>query len=137
MKFPQLPLGQRFEYQGETLVKIGVLTACNERGGNTRLIPRSAVVIPLAEQGGVQPKAAPPASLAPEQVQGALDRFEATWRAMVSELDGPHRERVEETLTSALAELRHALGLASGGHAPQRARAGAQSGLAGAGRQRQ
>ena len=111
MKFPQLPLGQRFEYQGETLVKVGVLTACNERGGNTRLIPRSAVVAPVADQTRVAATALP-APLAPERVQSALQRFEARWRSVLLDLDAATRERAEQMLTSAQAELHDALGIA-------------------------
>lgn len=105
MKFPQLPLGQRFEYQGETLVKVGAMTACNDRGGNTRLIPRSAVVVPVTA-----PTAAP-APVPTERVQRALIGFEARWRDALDDLDTTTRGRVEQALNSAHAELRDALGL--------------------------
>ncbi len=108
MKFPQLPLGQRFEYQGEILVKVGAMTACNERGGNTRLIPRSAVVAPLAAQTG--PTAAS-ATLATERLQSALIGFETRWRGLLEDLDEATRGRVEEAMTNAHAELQEALGL--------------------------
>jgi hypothetical protein len=108
MKFPQLPLGQRFEYQGETLVKVGAMTACNERGGNTRLIPRSAVVTAITAQ--TAPTAAP-TPLATERVQTALSGFEAQWRGVLEELDEATRDRVAQVMTSAHAELREALGL--------------------------
>jgi hypothetical protein len=113
MKFPQLPLGQRFEYQGETLVKVGAMTACNERGGNTRLIPRSAVVIPLTAQTGPTAASAPPVHppLATERLQSALIGFETRWRGLLDDLDEATRGHVEETMTNAHAELRDALGL--------------------------
>jgi hypothetical protein len=109
MKFPQLPLGQRFEYQGETLVKVGAMTACNERGGNTRLIPRSAVVVPVAEPMARTEATAP---LTTEPAKLALVEFEGRWRAMLEDLDQAARDRVERVLVGAQAELQVALGLA-------------------------
>ncbi len=112
MKFPQLPVGQRFTYQGETLVKVGPLTACNERGGNTRLMSRSAVVVPAT---GPAVPAAPPSVLDGTQVQAALEVFAGRWRAALADpatgLDGPSRERLEQALADGLAELGKALGL--------------------------
>jgi hypothetical protein len=46
MKFAQMPVGQRFAYQGEPHVKLGPMTARRERDGEQRLIPRSAAVLP-------------------------------------------------------------------------------------------
>lgn len=46
MKLQQLPMGARFEYKGEIMVKAGPLTATKESGG-TCLIPRYAVLKPL------------------------------------------------------------------------------------------
>jgi hypothetical protein len=108
MKFPQLPVGQRFEYQGETLVKVGPMTACNERGGNSRLIPRSAAVVPITGPTGPAAVSAP---LASERVQAALVGFEARWRGVLDDLDEATRSRVAQVLTSAQMELRKTLGL--------------------------
>lgn len=44
MKFPHLPMGQRFYFQGEPYVKTGPLTARREQDGSSRMIPRSAMV---------------------------------------------------------------------------------------------
>lgn len=46
MKFQLLPIGARFEYEGNIHVKTGPLTATSEESGQ-RLIPRSAVLKPL------------------------------------------------------------------------------------------
>lgn len=46
MKFQQLPMGARFEFEGVAYVKTGPLTATSERG-RSRMIPRSAVLKPL------------------------------------------------------------------------------------------
>ncbi len=47
VKFPQLAVGQRFEYQGKIHVKVGPLTARAEDGGRDWMIPRYAVVKPI------------------------------------------------------------------------------------------
>jgi hypothetical protein len=47
MRFPQLPIGQRFGYQGKTFTKTGPLTASEEGTGKSQLIKKSAEVAPL------------------------------------------------------------------------------------------
>lgn len=44
MKFPQVPIGNRFTWQGEQYCKSGPMTATVEGAGAERLIPRSANV---------------------------------------------------------------------------------------------
>lgn len=56
MKFQQLPVGTRFEYDGRIYVKSGPLTAAGESGGQ-RIIPRSAVLRPLDAPADPKPKA--------------------------------------------------------------------------------
>ena len=46
MKFPQLPVGARFRYQGEIWCKTGPLAASGA-GGASRMIPRSASIEPV------------------------------------------------------------------------------------------
>jgi hypothetical protein len=46
MKFQQLAMGARFEYEGKGYTKIGPLTAINE-AGEQRMIPRFAILAPL------------------------------------------------------------------------------------------
>lgn len=46
MKLQLLPMGARFEYEGQVYVKTGPLTAASEKGGQ-RMIPRSAILRPL------------------------------------------------------------------------------------------
>ncbi len=55
MKFQQLPMGARFEYEGKGYTKIGPLTAINE-AGEQRMIPRFAA---LAALDGCVAEAAP------------------------------------------------------------------------------
>ena len=78
MKFPQLPLGQRFVFQNDVYAKIGPMSARRERDGQQRLIPRSAVL-------------APPESLNKPETQRmeegpAADRWEAALDAYEREL---------------------------------------------------
>lgn len=47
MKFPQLPMGQRFRFQGKHYTKTGPLTASDEETGNNRLMKKSAEILPL------------------------------------------------------------------------------------------
>lgn len=56
MKFQMLPLGARFEFEGDVYVKTGPLTAAAEAGGQ-RMIPRSAVLKPLDAPVVEKPKA--------------------------------------------------------------------------------
>lgn len=80
MKIHQLPMGARFEYEGEEYVKTGPLIAAGKAG--QRMIPKYAVLKPL---GGVE-AAAPPASRATlprEEVLGAFAAFYADCRSLV------------------------------------------------------
>lgn len=46
MKFQQLPIGARFEYEGRVYVKTGPLSAASDEDG-TRMIPRYVELTPL------------------------------------------------------------------------------------------
>lgn len=52
-KFPALAIGQRFIWRGRTFVKTSPLLACAEDGGQSQMIPRSAVV-EVAEQAAAK-----------------------------------------------------------------------------------
>lgn len=78
MKFPQVPIGQRLWFQGEAHVKVGPLTARRERDGETRLIPRSAVVeLPRAGAGG----GSAGSEVVPDRVSRALAAYEEALRS--------------------------------------------------------
>ena len=53
MRFPQLDIGDRFEYQGKIWIKNGPLTAVRQSDGQSAMIPRYASVgrIEAVEQG--------------------------------------------------------------------------------------
>jgi len=108
VKFPQVPVGERFDYQGETLVKIGPMTACNECGGNPRLIPRSAVVTPV----GATPEVPPVAPiLTPALVREALAAFDERLRSAIGALDQADRGPIEAALEASRRDLAERLGL--------------------------
>lgn len=75
MKFSQLPLGARFEFEGVTYIKTSPLLATPETGGAARMIPRW-VTLTCGEA------AAAPADKVPEtvdlaRVQEAFDDYHA------------------------------------------------------------
>lgn len=55
MKFYLLPVGEKFEYQGEVYIKADKLIANSEQTGKNRLIPRSANVKPVNIQADSSP----------------------------------------------------------------------------------
>lgn len=73
MKFSQLPIGARFEFEGKAYVKTGPIAASSEEGGQ-RMIPRYAV---LRSLDGSAPVALPKAvrSLGEGVVTAAFDAF--------------------------------------------------------------
>jgi hypothetical protein len=80
MKFPQLPIGQRFLFRGEAFVKAGPLTARREKDGDVRLMPRSALVElprPPAAGGTVEPEGMP------QRLSRALAAYERALRSVL------------------------------------------------------
>ena len=73
MRFPQLALGQRFEFQGRQYTKNGPLTASEEASGEQRMIPRSAEVTLLDAEG--QPVREVKQRYSRTEVNGLLQRF--------------------------------------------------------------
>lgn len=56
MKFHLIPVGEKFEYQGEVYVKADKLIANSEKTGQNRLIARSANVQPVSANIDTTPK---------------------------------------------------------------------------------
>lgn len=56
MKFHLLPVGEKFEYQGEIYIKADKLIANSEQTGKNRLIPRSANVKPVNSATDISPR---------------------------------------------------------------------------------
>ncbi len=83
MKFQHLPIGARFEYEGQTYVKNGPLTASSEHSGQ-RLIPRYAHLNPL--DGFVSPaKSGPGRQLSEALVMVAFEDFFKTCTRLTDE----------------------------------------------------
>ncbi|MBK1681076.1 hypothetical protein [Rhodocyclus tenuis] len=81
MKIHLLPLGARFEYEGEEYVKSGPMIGSGKNG--QRLIPKYAVLKPLGDgAGAAAPSATAPASAA---VMQAFDTFYEKCQALVGE----------------------------------------------------
>ena len=93
MKIHQLPLGGRFEYEGEEYVKTGPMTGAGSSG--QRFFPKYAVLKPLGDVGGVAPDAKS-SSVPRAGVLEAFEIFYAECRAWVG-ADGE----------AALVEARH------------------------------
>jgi hypothetical protein len=73
MRFHQLAIGERFEFEGATYVKIKALTALSEAGGGERFIRRSAEVRVVAGSGQSAPGGV--RVLQPDVVLQAFDAF--------------------------------------------------------------
>ncbi|WP_295584104.1 hypothetical protein [uncultured Lamprocystis sp.] len=99
MKFPHLPLGQRFVYQDERYTKTGPMTASRERDGAQRMIPRSAAVLP----GDAATREAPAAADPGGAWQAALNAYEMALRRGLGPLDLDLEERFEASLATARA----------------------------------
>lgn len=82
MKIHQLPIGARFEYEGQEYVKTAPLFATGAAG--QRLIPKYAVLTPLGEVAG-SPAAQPGKPIARAAVVQAFDAFYAQCKAWVAD----------------------------------------------------
>lgn len=82
MKIHQLPVGSRFEYEGDEYVKTGPLTGTGN--GGQRFIPKYAVLKPLGDVGDVMPEEKS-ASVSRAAVLDAFEGFHAECRALVAE----------------------------------------------------
>lgn len=77
MKFSQLPVGSRFEYQGQAYRKISPILAAAEDGGAQRMIARSAQVQALDEPVAGFVAAEPSPALERERVLAAAHAYHA------------------------------------------------------------
>ncbi|KAA3653907.1 MAG: hypothetical protein DWQ11_06505 [Proteobacteria bacterium] len=82
MKFNQLPLGARFEYQGKILTKTGPMTGATEKGGSV-FIPKFAVLKPADGEAPPPPKAA--RTVDADAVLAAFEAYHGTAMRLVDE----------------------------------------------------
>ncbi|MCF7991010.1 MAG: hypothetical protein K9M02_11265 [Thiohalocapsa sp.] len=71
MKFPKLPIGQRFRWRGTSYRKDGPMTATSESDAATRMIPRSADV-EIIDAAASEAKGSAEAALTRDSVDAAL-----------------------------------------------------------------
>lgn len=114
MRFSQLPVGQRFEFEGTRYIKTGPLVAAEEAGGKTRFISKYALVQPLGgEDAAPQPAATTPQSVDAAAVAAASEDFYRQARAIVetlgAEADAATFSRARSDLDAARAAFRAAL----------------------------
>ena len=86
MRFPQLPIGQRFRYQGKVFSKTGPLTASEEGTGNSRLIMKSAEVTLLdLAASALEAKQ----QFTRQEVEALCARFQAELHGIINDYAGP------------------------------------------------
>ncbi len=104
-KFYLLPVGQRFEYQGEAYVKTTPLIASGAEG-RQKFMPRSATVLPLGE---VPPAAAEPGRTITVEMAGqALAEYHVVCMGVLerlsAQLEGEALAAAQRELEAAYAE---------------------------------
>lgn len=100
MKINLIPLGTRFEYEGEIYTKTGPMTAASEKGGQ-RMIPRYAVLRPVGEI----PPAPPPAPGRPvdaDKVRAAFDTYHAVALRLADDFSRPELEAARQKFLATL-----------------------------------
>ena len=101
MKFTQIPLCTRFEFEGKIFSKTGPMTASAEDGSGQRLIPRYAVLKPV--DGAAPVVDAPPARQVDEAcVIAAFDSFYATCLRLVDDFSKLELEAAKRKFLAAL-----------------------------------
>lgn len=104
MKFPHLPLGERFRFEGAIYRKTGPIAATNEATGQTRMIPRYAR-LELLDESVAPVKAAPPS------LQATVAAYDAACTALLDEYQVPAAKRhqlnaARDALSALLRELK-------------------------------
>jgi hypothetical protein len=99
MKFQQLPIGARFELDGQVYVKTGPIAAAGESGA-PRMIPRHAVLRPL---DGMPPAPPPPSrKLDEHRVLAAFAAFCTDCEALLGEQGRPALDAARQRFLAAL-----------------------------------
>lgn len=88
MKFDELQMGQRFEWNGVVYVKAGPVVAREEVTGKSRMIPRYAVLKPVGETPAVNRKEASK-MVSRDAVVAAFELFYAECGEIVGQYSGP------------------------------------------------
>ncbi len=101
MKFTQIPLGTRFEFEGKIFSKTGPMTASAEDGSGQRLIPRYAVLKPA---DGVMPavEVAPARHVDEARVLAAFDSFYGRCLRLVDDFSKAELEAARQRFLAAI-----------------------------------
>lgn len=110
MKFPQLPVGSHFRWQGERYCKTGTLTA-HAADGTHKLIPRSARVEPLDTAADHRSPANTGSGIPAADVGVALDALTGALRGFAKTLEGPQRSALAQRIDLAERDFRRTLRL--------------------------
>ena len=102
MKFPHLPIGAQFEFDGKTYTKVSPLVAAAEDGSGQRVIPRYAMLRPIGEPVHAT-TAAHARQLDPDRVRAAFASFEVDAMRLLDEACGDDAGR-RDALKAELAE---------------------------------
>lgn len=111
MRFPELPIGARFEYQGKTYSKTSALLASAEDGSGQRIIPKYADLKP-ADGGTAEIQTQRRlARVDMAALAAAIAAYDATCRELLRQgcQDPVQVDAVETGLDNALARLRQTL----------------------------
>lgn len=101
MKFTQIPLGARFEFEGKVFSKTGPMTATAEDGSGQRLIPRYAVLKPV--DGWTPPvETAPARQLDEARIIAAFDKFYSQCLRLVDDFSKPELHAARQRFLEAI-----------------------------------
>ena len=101
MKFTQIPLGTRFEFEGKVFSKTGPMTATAEDGSGQRLIPRYALLKPVDGAAPVV-DTAPARQVDEARVIAAFDGFYGTCLRLVDDFSKPALLAARQTFLEAI-----------------------------------
>lgn len=87
MKFHQLSMGQRFEFEGEVYVRTKPMIAVNEADGSPRFIRRSAAVRVLGHEAPEPPPEPPVDNTRELDREAVLEAFDAFYARCLLGLD--------------------------------------------------
>jgi hypothetical protein len=99
MRFPQLPIGARFVYQGKAYSKTSALLASAEDGSGQRIIPKYADLTPAQGDAGAPVAVPPPAVVDWAAVAAAFADHHATCQDLLRQV-GTDPAGLDSTLAS-------------------------------------
>ena len=114
MKFQQIKIGQKFEYQGDIYVKHSPLVAIHSETGKQKLIPRYAGVV--VTDNDLPPKDKTVSrEIKSDQIQTAFDRFYTDVLDALAkagpDIDAPTLESIKNRLENSRQNFVNELGL--------------------------